>query len=79
MSTVNRGCWLLVNGLPAFDVFAMATLSPCLTSQVHPEPKFAVAWFVKSSRNLSTVPHCFSIAALSCPYGSYLSGVIQYQ
>jgi hypothetical protein len=70
---------LEVNGFPAFDVFTIETLSPCLASHVHPEPKFATAWFEKSSRNLSTVPHCFSMAALSYPDGSVLSGVMQYQ
>lgn len=70
MSTVNNGWRLLVSGFPALEVFTMETSCPCLANQVHPEPKFAVAWAEKSSRNLSTEPHFLTIASLTCPSAS---------
>jgi len=34
---------LAVIGFPAFDVLTIERSCPCLASQVHPEPKLAVA------------------------------------
>jgi hypothetical protein len=50
-----------------------------LTSQVHPEPKLAIAWSNKSFVKLSILPHFDSMRLRSSPDGNDLKGEMHCQ